>query len=477
MVFSSPTFLFIFLPLVLVATWAAPLRLRRFVLLGASAVFYAWGVQGVLLLIWGSTLVDYVLALGIRRAHERDRRRLAAGLLLAGIVQNLAMVGYYKYGGFATQQLDNVAQLVGQSGVHVLSIALPIGVSFFTFEKISYIVDVWRGDVAPRKDPTDLLLFVSLFPRSIAGPIVRLREIERDLHEPRPRVDQVRDGAIRFAHGMVKKVLIADSLSGVVDAAFNSAGSGGLTTSAAWLGAVAYTLQLYFDFSGYSDMAIGIGAMLGFTLPENFRRPYSSLSVTEFWRRWHMTLSRWFRDYVFIPLGGSRGSELATYRNLVITFALTGLWHGAAWSFVIWGLYHGAWLLLERRMGWRALDQRPRHPALRRAATVLIVLVGWVLFRAGSLPDALDYYQAMFVWSGGFTDAVRVALSHQALVVLILAAGIVLLPGGRSGGRWLADAVGTVPSLARAGVLAIALPLALAYAFAGSFSPFLYFKF
>jgi alginate O-acetyltransferase complex protein AlgI len=477
MVFSNPTFLFAFLPLVLLATWATPARGRRFVLLAASGVFYAWGVQEILLLVWASALVDWALALGIRRAQLHDRPRAAAALLIAGIVQNLAIIGYYKYAGFATTQLDHVAKLFGADAVHVLKIALPIGVSFFTFEKISYVVDVWRGDVEPRRDPTDVLLFVSLFPRSIAGPIVRLREIQRELHEPRPRADQIREGAIRFAHGMVKKVLIADSLSNVVDAAFHSMSAGTLTTSAAWIGAVAYTLQLYFDFSGYSDMAIGIAAMLGFTLPENFRRPYSSVSVTEFWRRWHMTLSRWFRDYVYIPLGGNRGSERATYRNLVLVFGLTGLWHGAAWSFVVWGLYHGFWLLVERRFGWRALEERPRFPALRRAATVLIVLVGWVLFRAGSMHGALDYYRAMIVPTGGVTDAVSQALTSQATFVLVLAAGIVLLPGGRSGGRWLAESAGRVAVAARAGVLGVALPLALVYALAGSFSPFLYFQF
>jgi alginate O-acetyltransferase complex protein AlgI len=475
-VFSSPTFLFAFLPIVLAATWAAPARGRRFVLLAAGAVFYIWGAQGVLLVLWASTLVDWAIALGIARAREAGRPRRALGLMWLAVAQNLGVLAYYKYVGFAVDQLDHLASVVGASGVSLAAVALPIGVSFFTFEKISYVVDVWRGDVAPRRDPVDVLLFVSLFPRAIAGPIVRLREIQDDLHEPRPRLEQASEGAIRFAQGLAKKVLIADQIAPIADAAFAGAGHGDLTTGAAWLGALAYTLQLYFDFSGYSDMAIGIAAMLGFRLPENFDRPYSARSVTEFWRRWHMTLTRWFRDYVYIPLGGSRAGPAKTYRNLIVVFALTGIWHGPAWSFVLWGLYHGSWLLLERRFGWRALDGDVRRPELRRAATFLIVVVGFVLFRAGSIDVAVDYYHAMFVPAGGSTPAVAAAMTNQALLALLIACCVPLLPHRASGVRWLVHAPGAVAGGARAGVLALT-PLAMAYCLSGSFHPFLYFQF
>jgi alginate O-acetyltransferase complex protein AlgI len=476
LVFSSPTFLFAFLPLVLLATWATPTRWRRFVLLAASGVFYAWGVQEVLLLVWASALGDWAIGLGIARARRSGDQRRANGLLALGVAQNLAMLGYFKYLNFGIHQLDRILQhTVGAHGPSLAAIALPIGVSFFTFEKISYVVDVWRGDVEARRDPVDILLFVSLFPRSIAGPIVRLREIQDDLHAPSPRAEEASEGAIRFAHGLAKKVLIADQISPIADAAFAAAPSGDLTTSAAWLGAFAYTMQLYYDFSGYSDMAIGIGKMLGFHLPENFDRPYSSKSVTEFWRRWHMTLSRWFRDYVYISLGGNRGGH--TYRNLIIVFALTGLWHGAAWSFVLWGLYHGAWLLIERRFGLRALGDEVRLAWLRRATTFLIVLVGWVLFRAGTLGVAKDYYHAMVVPTGGLTASVHAALTNQALVALVLAAAIVLLPGRRSGGRWLTEAAGAFPATARVAVLGFGAPLALVYVLSTGFHPFLYFQF
>jgi alginate O-acetyltransferase complex protein AlgI len=331
--------------------------------------------------------------------------------------------------------------------------------------------------VEARKDPVDVLLFVSLFPRSIAGPIVRLREIQGELRAPSPTVEDVREGAIRFAHGLAKKVLVADQIAPVADAAFSTASSGELTTPAAWIGILAYTLQLYFDVSGYSDMAIGIAKMLGFTLPENFRRPYAASSMTDFWRRWHMTLSRWFRDYVYIPLGGNRGSERATYRNLTVVFLLTGLWHGAAWTFVLWGAYHGAWLAIERRGGWREPAERVGAAALRRASTFLIVLIGWVLFRAGTPGVAADYYRAMVDLHGGMTPQVDAALTNRAGVTLALASLIVLAPAREAGGLWLARAHSLVPAVARTATLGLVLPLSLAYALAGNFSPFLYIRF
>jgi alginate O-acetyltransferase complex protein AlgI len=477
-VFSSPTFLFLFLPAVLLATWAAPVRLRRFVLLAASGLFYTWGVQEFVLVILASTLVDWALARGMAVMRARGRTRAARVLLLVGLVQNLGLLAWFKYAGFLSEQAARLADVLGLGSPATLQILLPIGISFFTFEKISYLVDVWRGDVEARRDPVDVLLFVSLFPRSIAGPIVRLREIQHELREPRPRADMVQAGAIRFAHGLAKKVLIADQISPVADAAFASAADGTLTTSAAWVGAVAYSLQLYFDFSGYSDMAIGIGMMLGFRLPENFDRPYSSQSVTDFWRRWHMTLSRWFRDYVYIPLGGSRGGPGATQRNLMIVFLLTGLWHGAGWAFPLWGLYHGAWLMIERRMHWRhGVNDTTRRPWLRRASVLFIVLIGWVLFRAESLGLAADYYRAMFVPTGGFTSTVDVALGAQALVALLLGACVVLLPGRRSGGRLMTEGTGPWVVAARVVLVAVVLPLALAMAFSSTYSPFLYFQF
>ncbi len=477
MVFSSPTFLFVFLPLVLGGTWLLPPPARRILLLVASFGFYTWGAQTFAAVVAVSTMADWLIGLGISSAMAAERTRRARWFLIAGLAQNLALLGWFKYAGFASIQASRLGDLVGLDGPGPVSVLLPIGISFFTFEKISYLVDVRRGDVAARRNPIDLLLFVSLFPRSIAGPIVRLREIQDDLTRPQPTVDLVTSGAIRFSHGLAKKILIADSIAPIADAAFAAGQAGTLTTEAAWVGAIAYALQLYFDFSGYSDMAIGIGMMLGFRFPENFNRPYSSVSMTDFWRRWHMTLSRWFRDYVFIPLGGSRGSERATSRNLAIVFLLTGIWHGADWTFILWGAYHGGWLLLERRFGWRAVDGPVRRAWLRRAATLLIVLIGWVLFRAESLPAAIDYYQAMFTPTGGFTPSVGEVATPKAITLLILASLVVFLPRGRSGGRFLVEGKGRFVVTARAAHLAFVLPLTLALAMASSSSPFLYFQF
>ena len=477
MVFSSPTFLFVFLPALLLVTWIVPTRFRRFVLLAASLGFYAWGVQEFLLVIVTSTLIDWALARGIERRHREGGSRSAGWLLFAGLVQNLGLLAYFKYGGFASEQAARLADLLGLGSPGTIEVLLPIGISFFTFEKISYLVDVWRGDVEARRDPLDVLLFVSLFPRSIAGPIVRLREIQHDLRRPQPSMEGVAEGTVRFSQGLAKKVLIADQIAPVSDACFAAAGQGTLSMTAAWLGALVYTLQLYFDFSGYSDMAIGIARMLGFKLPENFNRPYSAVSVTDFWRRWHMTLSRWFRDYVYIPLGGNRGSERATTRNLLIVFGLTGLWHGAGWAFVVWGFYHGFWLIIERRFGWRAVDEPVRLPWVRRGVLVLIVVIGWVMFRAESMSLALDYYQAMLSPSRGLTPEIAGALGDQTRLVLAIACLVFLLPGSTRE-RWLrTPKPGTAALIARFALVGVCLPYALAMAFSSTFSPFLYFQF
>lgn len=477
MVFSSVVFLFVFLPAVLAVTWVVPPPGRRIVLLLAGFGFYAWGAQEFVLVMVASTLVDWWLARAIAAALTREDRRRASTWLVVGLVQNLALLGLFKYAGFATEQAARFAELIGLGSVATLTIVLPIGISFFTFEKISYLVDVRRTDVEARSNPLDVLLFVSLFPRSIAGPIVRLREIQHELSAPTPTPELLQGGAIRFSYGLAKKVLIADQIAPIADAAFVSAGDGTLTMAGAWIGIVAYALQLYFDFSGYSDMAIGIGMMLGFRFPENFNRPYSSVSITDFWRRWHMTLSRWFRDYVYIPLGGSRGTDRQTARNLLVVFTLVGFWHGAEWAFLAWGLWHGAWLIIERRAGWRALDDEVARPALRRALTLLIVLLGWVVFRAESLSVAADYYAAMVTPTAGFDPVVRLALTNQALFVLALASLVVLLPRARSGGVMLVEGAGAWVNAARVALVGVVLPLSLALALASSSSPFLYFQF
>ena len=334
-----------------------------------------------------------------------------------------------------------------------MSIALPIGISFFTFHNISYIVDVYRGKSEPQRSPLQFLTYIVMFPQLVAGPIVRYHEIKDQLRPDRPR-DRGADfaaGFPRFAYGLFKKVAVADSIAPIADSVF-ALPSDQLTTPTAWLGALAYTLQIYFDFSGYTDMAIGLGTMLGFRLPENFNRPYSAVSITDFWRRWHMSLSRWFRDYLYVPLGGNRGSTAQTYRNLLIVFFLTGLWHGAAWTFILWGLYHGSFLVLERATGLRTLPaERLMWP--RRALTFVIVLIGWVPFRAHSIDRAGAIVGKMFAFD--FSEApvtVSAATTRQAVVALVLAALVVLMPRSFVTGRYLDLARSPLAGTARVAV-------------------------
>jgi alginate O-acetyltransferase complex protein AlgI len=477
MVFSSTTFLFLFLPAVLALYFAVPGRAKNIVLIAAGLVFYTWGAGGFVIVVLLSTLADWALALAINRARTRGDTRGASLLLAAAVLQNLGVLAYYKYADFAVSQVTDALANAGLGDQVTLHILLPIGVSFFTFEKISYVVDVWRGQVEPRRSPLDVLLFVFLFPRSIAGPIVRLREIQDQLVSRPVRVDDLADGATRFVHGLVKKVIVADQVAPVADAAF--ANGTHPTTTGAWLGALAYAIQIYFDFSGYSDMAIGLAQVLGFRLPENFDRPYSAVSITDFWRRWHMTLSRWFRDYLYIPLGGNRVSSGRVYANLAITFVLVGFWHGAQWTFLVWGAWHGSLLIIERITGQRAIgDGRVSLVVLRRAVTFLLVVIGWVFFRAPSLGDAGSYLGRMF-WPHGFAvgPGVELALTHQALVIGAIALLVTLLPRGLVVGRMLQTARGGVALAGRVGEAAIGLPLALLLVVSGTFSPFLYFRF
>jgi len=316
---------------------------------------------------------------------------------------------------------------------------------------------------------------VALFPQLIAGPIVRFHEISTQLRDRSCRLDDVADGVLRFAHGLVKKVVIADAVAAAADASFG-VDPGLLSMPEAWIGLVGYTLQIYFDFSGYSDMAIGLGLMLGFRFPENFRRPYSAISVTDFWRRWHMTLSNWFRDYLYVPLGGNRGSRAATYRNLAIVFLLTGLWHGAEWTFVAWGAYHGALLIVERVTGQRPTGEASVIP-LRRALTLLAVMLGWVLFRADDLGHAAGYLQALFSFDfGPGSGVVGAAVGRRVLITLALASTVALLPRDFVGGLYLLRSHRWAVA-ARVATLAVALPYALLLVVGGTFSPFLYFQF
>lgn len=477
MSFASPIFLWYFMPVVLAAVLLAPRHWRNGIVATASLVFYAVGAGPTTLLLLVCMVVNYVVAPALEPddwdLEPHSRRRL-----LLGVVSfDVAVLVLWKYAGFASEQAAKLAALTGLD-LPTVQLALPIGISFYTFHHISYLVDIYRGERHALREPVSFVTYIAMFPQLIAGPIVRYREIADQLPQVRShRLDDVAAGFPRFALGLIKKVVIADSLAPMVDACFATPADQ-MTTAVAWLGAIGYTLQLYFDFSGYSDMAIGLGRMLGFKLPENFARPYSSATITEFWRRWHMSLSRWFRDYVYIPLGGNRNGRRHTYRNLWIVFALVGLWHGANWTFLVWGLYHGSVLVIERRFGWGMVVAEPGRWLARRILTLLIVIFGWVLFRSPDLSTAFAVMHHMVVPDlDGLTDVVDAALTNQRLLILLLAALVFVLPPRPVTGPYL-EAVRSRPATAlRIGVMTAGLCYSAILVATGTFSPFLYYQF
>jgi alginate O-acetyltransferase complex protein AlgI len=478
MSFASPVFLWYFMPATLLAYWLLPRSWRNGLVAVASLLFYSWGAGPYTALLLSAIAVNYAAGLAIDAERTADRPGLRRAVLYSAILWDLGILAIWKYAGFASQQIDALSSALGLGSTAIIELALPIGISFFTFHHISYVVDVYRHSRRAQKSPVQFVTYIAMFPQLVAGPIVRYHEISAQLADTRRnRADDFALGFPRFAWGLTKKVVIADSIAPIADAAFATSG-GDMTTATAWVGALAYTVQLYFDFSGYSDMAIGLGLMIGFRLPENFDRPYSAASITDFWRRWHMSLSRWFRDYVYIPLGGNRHGAARTYRNLIIIFAATGFWHGANWTFLVWGLFHGALMLVERATGTGVVTATGPALVLRRALTFLLVVVGWVLFRAESMGQAVTMLRHMFVPSGfGLPEAVATSLTNQRVLVLALALVVVLLPGSFVLGRVLDSGRGRPAVVTRFAVIAVAAPCAAIIAAAGTFSPFLYYQF
>lgn len=479
MVFSSLPFLFYFLPLVLLGYFG--LRgtdARNYWLLAASLVFYIWGGGIFVLILLASITANYWFGLWAAKAREAgDKKRLH--LWVAGsVLINIGLLGYYKYINFAIAEFNRAGEWLGMSQpIAWDSVILPIGISFYTFQSMSYVFDIARGDCEPQRRFSRFALYVALFPQLIAGPIVRYHDVATQIPQREHSLRLFHEGMIRFVHGLVKKVVLADAAGAVAESCFGLS-TGELTTGAAWLGAFAYTLQIYFDFSAYSDMAIGLGKMFGFVFPENFRRPYSALSITDFWRRWHITLSTWIREYLYIPLGGNRVSTQRLYANLLIVFFLTGLWHGANWTFILWGLYHGALLVIERLTGQRETDREHASlRGLRRAVTVLLVLIGWVLFRAESVPQAFAFYSQMFAFGDWQLPVmVEIALTPRILLTLALSCLVFVLPRPWQMAAYITS--GSRVAIAyRWFLLLLALPYALLLVFSGTFSPFLYFQF
>jgi alginate O-acetyltransferase complex protein AlgI len=476
MVFSSIEFIWLFMPVVLGLYLMFGPRWRNVLLTLLSLAFYTYGAHALLFLFAFSIAFNYVAGRLIGRFRERADDDAARVTLWVAIVLNLGLLFTWKYAVFGVTQLNTALGLAGAGELGVPSIALPIGISFFTFHGISYIVDISRGTARPMRRIADYAQYMAFFAQLIAGPIVRYHQIDEQIRHPPPRsqrLDDIAEGFPRFAWGLCKKVLIADQAGLIADAAFAPGAPSGAT---AWIGALAYTVQIYFDFSGYSDMAIGLARMFGFVFPENFARPYSAVSMTDFWRRWHMTLSGWFRDYVYIPLGGSRGATEVTVRNLMVVFFLTGAWHGAAWTFVLWGLYNGVLLVGERLTGISRLPD-DRLAVVRRAATLLLVVFGWVLFRSHGVGQALDFYRAMASpHPGSLSPAADAAFTPRAQLALAIGVASFLLPRDLVVGRTLQARWSGAPLAARVAVITT-LPLAAVSVAAGSFSPFLYFRF
>lgn len=398
MVFSSITFLIYFLPAFLVVYFLTPTKAKNYVLLAASILFYAWGAPKFIFVILATTTIDFYFVQLLYNSTTEKRRKL---FLVLSLCLNVGMLFYFKYCNFF---IDNVNHLIGALGAKQISwtkVILPIGISFYTFESITYMVDVYRRIHKPLNNFLQYQLYIILFPKLIAGPIIRYHEISDQIADrsANDTIDNKLTGFYRFTLGLAKKVLIANVMAAKADEVFTMPVAN-LTTSVAWVGMLAYTFQIYFDFSGYSDMAIGLGKMIGFEFPENFNNPYTSKSITEFWRRWHMTLGNWMKNYLYIPLGGNKvKSKTRLYFNLWLVFLASGFWHGAAWTFIIWGVYHGLFLVLERMFLGKTLEKIGKLPAT--LFTFIVVAIGWVLFRADTMLHALTFIKRLFIFNFG----------------------------------------------------------------------------
>lgn len=463
MLFSSIPFLYVFLPATLLLYFAAPRRMKNAVLLLCSLVFYGWGEPKYLLLMLFSIAQGYLFGLLIEKYRGKTRSTVFFWL---SVSLSLLLLAYFKYADFF---LDSFRAVTGLP-VPALQIALPIGISFYTFQILSYVVDVRRGDASAQKNPIDLAAYIAMFPQLIAGPIVRYTDVAAQLRTRTHTRAGTAAGTRRFVLGLAKKILIANVLGQLVQQ-FQTAQDP--DTLFHWLYAVGFMLQIYFDFSAYSDMAIGLGAIFGFTFPENFNYPYCSASITEFWRRWHISLGSWFRDYVYIPLGGSRVGKWKLLRNLLLVWAATGLWHGAAWNFVLWGLFYAVLLIAEK---FALLPKLQKHPAIGRVYTLLFVLLGFVLFDAPSLSAAASRIAGLFGGAGAGVESLYYLRSY-AVVLLLAVLGATPLPKRLLARLRQNRVCGVLLDVLEPIVLVALLALCTAYLIDGSFNPFLYFRF
>ena len=411
MVFSSIIFIFTFLPISLILYYITPRNMRNLILLLISLVFYAWGEPVYVLLMIFTTIFNFIMGKVI---DDNKRNIRCKNILIFTVLVNLFILGFFKYYGFL---IENINMLFGLN-IAYKQLPLPIGISFYTFQTLSYVVDVYLGKVKVQKNLISLGLYVTMFPQLVAGPIVRYQDIDKQLNYRDESIPKFSLGVDRFLRGLCKKVLLANNI-GMVWTAIQSSNIDNISVLTSWIGIIAYTFQIYFDFSGYSDMAIGLGKMFGFDFIENFNYPYISTSVSEFWRRWHISLGSWFKEYIYIPLGGNRVSKLKSIRNIFVVWLLTGLWHGASWNFIVWGLYYGTILFIEKTILNKLLERLPK--LLRHIYTIVLIMIGWVFFGSETLSYALDYISVMFGLSGNsIVDSTGLYYLYTNLILFVV---------------------------------------------------------
>ena len=473
MVFSSIFFLFTFLPLSLLLYWMSPAKIKNFTLLAVSLFFYAWGEPVYVLLMIASILTNFVFGIFIESELIKEKRAVRRALFISAVVFNILILGFFKYYGFLAENINALFN----ADIAYSELPLPIGISFYTFQVLSYVIDVYLGKVRLQRNPVSFALYVTMFPQLIAGPIVRYSDIESQLEQRNVSAAKFGEGAQRFIQGLGKKVLLANSMGALWDIT-QAMDMTGISVFSAWLGIIAYTFQIYFDFSGYSDMAIGLGKMFGFEFMENFDHPYVSRSVTEFWRRWHISLGTWFREYVYIPLGGNRCSRIRQIRNIMAVWMLTGLWHGASWNFVVWGIYYGCLLLIEKFFLKKSIDNAPA--IISHVYCMLAVIIGWVLFASRDIESAAAYLGVMSGASGNVLvdNAFIYYLKSNAVMLvisLLFSTGIfreIFEP------EEISDKIRTRVSHSAAVILhAFILFMSTAYLVTETYNPFLYFRF
>lgn len=470
MVFSSVVFLFRFLPLFFILYYLAPKRMKNFILFLGSLFFYAWGEPVYVLLMLFSTIVDYTHG---RMLERLSGKRAAKCVLLSSVLINLLVLGFFKYADFLIQTVN----LFFDTKFPLLNLPLPIGISFYTFQTMSYTIDVYRGEAQVQKNLLDFGVYVTMFPQLIAGPIVKYREVQKQLHSRDVNLSEISEGMKRFCIGLGKKVLLANSL-GELWTLISESNLRQISVLTAWIGILAFAFQIYFDFSGYSDMAIGLGRMLGFVFPENFKYPYISGSVTEFWRRWHISLGSWFREYVYIPLGGNRKGLARQLLNILVVWLLTGIWHGAGWNFLLWGLWFAVALVLEKAFLGKLLSWLPKGVGI--LYTLFVVLGGWVLFALDTPAGILGYFRAMFGMTGVLIDGQALYLGREYLLLFLIAAAASMPFFGKVVEKLKKSGSGFGIALYGLGekvIPTVLLLLSIAGIVDATYNPFLYFRF